>query len=56
MSRCEIANYLGLTSETVSRLLARYKRNGLLDIDGREVRLKHLGLLSPLQLKDIPQG
>lgn len=39
MSRCDIANYLGLTSETVSRLLARYRQRGWLHIEGREVRL-----------------
>lgn len=39
MSRCDIANYLGLTSETVSRLLARYRQRGWLSIEGREVHL-----------------
>lgn len=42
MSRCEIANYLGLTSETVSRLLTRYRDRGLVEIRGREVLLKDL--------------
>lgn len=48
MSRCEIANYLGLTSETVSRLLARYRDKGLLEIDGREVRLKDIPRLQQM--------
>ena len=48
MSRCEIANYLGLTSETVSRLLARYRERGLVEIHGREVVLKDLPRLQQL--------
>lgn len=48
MSRCEIANYLGLTSETVSRLLARYRDKGLVEIRGREVLLKDVQRLQQL--------
>lgn len=48
MSRCEIANYLGLTSETVSRLLTRYRDKGLVEISGREVRLKDMHRLQQL--------
>lgn len=44
MSRCEIASYLGLTSETVSRLLARYRQQGWLRIEGREVWLSTAGI------------
>jgi CRP/FNR family transcriptional regulator len=39
MSREEIGNYLGLTIESVSRLLLRLKQKGLLRIDKREVEL-----------------
>jgi CRP/FNR family transcriptional regulator len=39
MSREDIANYLGLTIESVSRLLASFKKKGLLEVDKREVTL-----------------
>ncbi|WP_090348316.1 fumarate/nitrate reduction transcriptional regulator Fnr [Pseudomonas oryzae] len=48
MSRCEIANYLGLTSETVSRLLTRYRDRGLVEISGREVCLRDMHRLRQL--------
>ncbi|HYQ38801.1 MAG TPA: fumarate/nitrate reduction transcriptional regulator Fnr [Pseudomonas sp.] len=48
MSRCEIANYLGLTSETVSRLLARYRERGLVEISGRELRFTDIRRLQQL--------
>ena len=39
MTRREIGNYLGLTLETVSRLLSRFQREGLLQVEGRTVKL-----------------
>lgn len=39
MSREEIGNYLGLTLETVSRLLSRFAREGLIAVHLREVRI-----------------
>ncbi|MEX6503686.1 fumarate/nitrate reduction transcriptional regulator Fnr [Pseudomonas zhanjiangensis] len=39
MSRGEIGNYLGLTTETISRLFTRYRQQGLIDSQGREVHL-----------------
>lgn len=39
MPRGDIANYLGLAVETVSRLLARFQEQGLLQVTGREVTL-----------------
>ncbi len=39
MSRSDIANYLGLAAETVSRVLRRFQDTGLLQVDGRDVKL-----------------
>ena len=51
MSREDIGNYLGLTIESVSRLLSRFKKQGLLTIDKREVTL-----LDPALLKAMAAG
>ena len=37
MSREDIGNYLGLTIESISRLLSRFKKQGLLEVGKREV-------------------
>ncbi len=39
MTRQEIGSYLGLKLETVSRLLSRFQREGLLQVEGRTVKL-----------------
>jgi len=39
MSRKDIGSYLGLTLETVSRLLSRLQRDGLLQVQGRTIDL-----------------
>lgn len=39
MARADIANYLRLAAETVSRLLGRFRQHGLLDIEDRNVEL-----------------
>ena len=35
MTRAEIASYLALRTETVSRIMARWRRQGLLELEGR---------------------
>jgi CRP/FNR family transcriptional regulator, anaerobic regulatory protein len=45
MSRAEIANYLGLTGETISRLLSRFRDDGLINCQGREIHLLNLAAL-----------
>ena len=40
MTREEIGNYLGLTLETVSRIMSRFQREGLIAVHQREVELK----------------
>jgi CRP/FNR family transcriptional regulator len=42
MSREDIGNYLGLTIESISRLLSKFKKQGLLEVDKREVVLLDL--------------
>ncbi|MES2297279.1 MAG: fumarate/nitrate reduction transcriptional regulator Fnr [Pseudomonadota bacterium] len=51
MSREEIGNYLGLTIESISRLLSKFKKEGLLRVKNREIELLDLA-----QLKRIAAG
>jgi len=37
MSRMDIGNFLGLTIETVSRTFSRLQKDGIIDVDGREI-------------------
>ncbi len=48
MSRMDIASYLGLTPETVSRVIQQMRGKGLVEIDGREVHLPDLTGLTDL--------
>jgi CRP/FNR family transcriptional regulator len=48
MTREEIGSYLGLKLETVSRLLSRFQSKGLLQIEGRAVKLLDLSALRQL--------
>jgi CRP/FNR family transcriptional regulator len=51
MSRGDIANYLRLAAETVSRVLSRFRAQQLIAIEGRD-----LELLSPKKLREIGQA
>lgn len=51
MSREEIGNYLGLTIESISRLVSRLKKQGLLRVANREIEL-----LEPERLRAIAAG
>jgi CRP/FNR family transcriptional regulator len=42
MSREDIGNYLGLTIESISRLLSRFKKQGWLNVSNREIELLDL--------------
>lgn len=53
MTRAEIGNYLGLTVETVSRLLSKFQKNGYIEVDGRLVRLT--GSTSFSEIAGLPQ-
>jgi CRP/FNR family transcriptional regulator, anaerobic regulatory protein len=48
MTRTDIANYLGLAAETISRLLRRFQDKGWLRIDHREVTIISSGPLEEL--------
>ncbi|HEX8887132.1 MAG TPA: fumarate/nitrate reduction transcriptional regulator Fnr [Noviherbaspirillum sp.] len=51
MSREEIGNYLGLTIESISRLLSRFKKQGLLRVSNREIEF-----LDPVRMKAVAAG
>ena len=48
MSREDIGNYLGLTIESISRLLSRFKKLGLLKVDKRELTLVEPALIEAM--------
>ena len=48
MTREEIGSFLGLKLETVSRLLSRFQAEGLLQVQGRDVKLLDLPALKQL--------
>ena len=39
MSRYDIANYLGLAVETVSRIFTRFQQKGWLEVSGRDIEI-----------------
>lgn len=51
MMREEVGNYLGLTIESVCRLLSRFRKNGLIRVSNREVEI-----LDPLRLRELAAG
>ena len=48
MTREEIGSYLGLKLETVSRLLSRFQDEGLIQVQGRAVKLLDMATLRQL--------
>ena len=48
MSRYDIANYLGMTVETVSRKFAHLRDNGIIDVNRKEIRINDMDHLKKL--------
>lgn len=46
MTRSDIGNYIGLTVETISRLLNRFHKNGLIKVDGKLITINDLDELT----------
>ena len=51
MSREDISNHLGIAPETLSRLIAKLQRKGLIEVDRRRIRL-----LNPIRLGLMAHG
>jgi CRP/FNR family transcriptional regulator len=52
MTRSDIGNYIGLTVETISRLLNRFNKNELIGVDGKLISIKDADALNEIaQLK-----
>ena len=46
MTRSDIGNYIGLTVETISRLLNRFHKNGLIQVDGKLITILDIDKLN----------
>lgn len=48
MTRGDIGNYLGLTVETISRLLGRFQKSGMLSVQGKYITINDMATLIEL--------
>lgn len=48
MSRTDIGNFLGLTVETVSRVISRFAKQGLIQVDSKEITVLDLDALKQI--------
>lgn len=55
MSRCDIASYLGVTAECVSRLLLQFKQRALFELCRRDVKLLDMSALRTMAFGHEPQ-
>ena len=51
MSRRDIASYLRLATETVSRVLARFQKAGVVKVDRKQVRIMNIEELKTIARK-----
>lgn len=56
MTRCDIGNYLGLTVETISRLLGRFQKNDILIVKGKYIIIQDIVTLATLAGQLLPQN
>lgn len=55
MTRNEIGNYLGLTVETISRLLTRFQKEGIIQVEGKLITILDFDAMDKkLHSMDIP--
>lgn len=55
MTRIDMANYLGMAIETISRLLGKLQAQGIIDVNRRQITLLNIGRLQDC-LSDIEDG
>ena len=48
MSRQDIANFLGLATETMSRLFSRFQQDGIIEVDHRDILIKDFRALQTI--------
>jgi len=48
MTRSDIGNYLGLTVETISRLLSRFHKEQIIEVDGKLITIVNATSLNQL--------
>lgn len=54
MTRGDIGNYLGLTVETISRLLGRFQKSEMLSVKGKYITIENHEMLSQLAGQSAP--
>lgn len=54
MTRGDIGNYLGLTIETVSRLLGRFQQDGIISVKGKLIKIESLDDLNSRLGDNVP--
>jgi CRP/FNR family transcriptional regulator len=55
MSRADIGNYLSLAIETVSRLFAKLRDSGLIEVDRRQLGINNLDELRKFAASEFPK-
>ncbi|MBE3024304.1 transcriptional regulator [Janthinobacterium sp. BJB1] len=52
MSREDIGNHMGLTMESISRLMSKFRKNGWIDTDGKNLRICDYGAIETIANDD----